>query len=513
MLAMLNRPPSAHDDIDAGYRPGSLWLCDTGAFVALRVTSGLAVWRARHFVPGVLDQLHGPKPLAAYGMTRLSATAAPPCIDVVRPADGATLTIGFTADGALDRAALARFLGEATGRVVRWYDQSGHGLHAIASLAAAPTVALGRAQALVFDGMDAPDRPGGDRFMEIPRGLQVRLNHCSAFACGRSASSQTASVFFQLGARGATDRIVVGGCLPGSTQIAALIGGRLAPSSRFPIQSLRVAGVTTQPDRAHVIHDEDGFTTITPLPATTLAGGFIGGCDLGLSGGVELASVIVLDGPVFGPGDSNHDAIRACQYTALGIVPQTRDVYVADGDSITEGMGATGGDNYPRQMEALLTHPARIYNCGLSGDTLAGRDRNYAHLIAPLFGPRAGRNVLSIFAGTNDLALGASAASLAAHLRSYCARARATGFEVIVATTLPRPDLGPAQQRELHTHNAFVRQEWRSFCDGVADMEADPDLASRAADPAYFADGLHPTSLGYAHIAQIMAAAVNSLVR
>lgn len=113
-IPLHRRPPGPHDDSEAGYRPGSLWLCDAGAFVALRATPGHAVWRARAFVPGVLDQLRGPRPLAAYGMTRLAATAPSPCIDVVRPGDKAVATIGFAADGTLDRAALARFLGDST---------------------------------------------------------------------------------------------------------------------------------------------------------------------------------------------------------------------------------------------------------------------------------------------------------------------------------------------------------------------------------------------------------------
>lgn len=504
-IPLQRRPPGLHDDGEAGYRPGSLWRCDTGAFVALRATPGHAVWRARAFVPGVLDQLRGPRPLAAYGMTRLATGAAQPCIDVVRPGDNAVATIGFAADGTLDRAALARFLGDSTGRVIRWHDQSGHGLHATARHATAPAIALGRADALVFDSSDA------DRFMDIPPGLTVRLDHGSAFACGRSTSSQKPSIFLQLGAPGSPRSLVLGGCLPGSNHVAALIAGRPASSGGAPTQARRVVGVTTQPDRVHVIHDDRGFTTLGPVDAAILHGGIIGGCDLGLSGFVELSSVIVLDGPVFGPGDPNHDAIRACQYAALGIVPQIRDTYVADGDSITEGMGASHGDNYPRQMEALLARPARIHNCGLSGDTLDGRRRNYPALIAPLFDPHARRNVVSIFAGTNDLALGADAATLAGHLRAYCAQARATGFKVVAATTLPRPDLFPAQQRHLHAHNTFLRQEWPGFCDGLADMADDPDLATGTSDRAYYVDGLHPTSLGYAHIAQIMAQAVNDL--
>ncbi len=509
----MNRPPTARDDENSGYRPGSLWRCEAGDFVALRTATGQAVWQARHFVSALLDQLHGPRPLAAYAMTRLAAGVVTPCLDVVRPADGATATIGFTAAGRFDRAAFARFLGDAAGRVTRWYDQSGHERHATADVATAPALTLSAAPTLVFDSVDAPGQPARRCFMEIPDGLRVRLDSCSAFACGRSLSSLKPSVFFQLGGPGTPAPVIVGGCLPGSPQVSASFGAVLAPSGRLPTQALRVAGVTILPDRAHVIHDDDGFTTLAVTPDASFAGiargGLIGGCDAGLTGHVELASLVVLDGPVFGPGDPNHDAIRACQYAAMGIVPQIRDLYVADGDSITEGIGASHGASYPRQMEALLGHAWRIHNCGISGDTLAGRDQAYAARIAPFCDPRAARRVLSIFAATNDLALGADAASLAAHLRSYCARARATGFRVIVATTLPRPDLSPGQGRQLHAHNAFIRQDWRGFCDGVADVAADPVFAGTA----IYADGLHPTSLGHAHIAQIMAGAVDALAR
>ena len=501
------RPPCRHDDATRGHCPGSLWLCDSGMFVALRTEAGRALWQARHFAPCVLDQLHGPRPVAAYGTIRLAGTGAvEKCLDVVRPDDGVRATIGFGADGRIDLNQLARFLGEMTGLVTRWYDQSGHGRDATAEPATAPAIALGSTAhgvpTLVFAGEACR--------MAIPPDMAVRLDACSAFAFGRATSTQNASVFLQLGGPGTADPVILGGRLPGAPQVAARFDGAHAASGRYPTQSPRVAGVTMLSDRAHAVYDERGFTTLGRAPAAVAHGGIIGGCDLGVGGNVELVSAIVLDGAVFGPGDANHDAVRACQYGALGVRPQVQDVYVADGDSITEGVGATRGANYVRQMEALLARPWRIHNCGLSGDTLAGRNATYASLVAPLFNAQARRNVVSIFAGTNDLAMGYGAASLGEHLRAYCLRARATGFKVIAATVIPRSDLPAAGTRALAAHNAFLREHWRDFCDGLADVGADPDLA-RAEDRALFVDGLHPTSLGYAHIAPIMAEAVDAL--
>lgn len=61
---------------------------------------------------------------AAYGITRLiGAYGLGPAINVRRSSDNATTDINFLANGTLDTATLATFIGANSGYVTTWYDQ------------------------------------------------------------------------------------------------------------------------------------------------------------------------------------------------------------------------------------------------------------------------------------------------------------------------------------------------------------------------------------------------------
>lgn len=112
-------------------------------------------------LPVPLDPFAG-QLYAAFGLGRLVATHAGPCIRVRRASDGTETNIGF-AGRALDVAALLAFAGAGSAHVVTWHDQSGNGRHATQTVAAAqPLIVqdgalevgpLGR-PAMRFDGAD-----------------------------------------------------------------------------------------------------------------------------------------------------------------------------------------------------------------------------------------------------------------------------------------------------------------------------------------------------------------------
>lgn len=70
-------------------------------------------------------------PVAAFGLRRLTVAYQGPLIRVRRTSDNGEMDVAATADGALDTGALLAFVGPGDGRVVRWYDQSGGGRHAV----------------------------------------------------------------------------------------------------------------------------------------------------------------------------------------------------------------------------------------------------------------------------------------------------------------------------------------------------------------------------------------------
>ena len=73
---------------------------------------------------------------AAYSLRRLYASYTGAAIRVRRSSDGAQADIGFMANGDLDTVALLAFVGNGSGFVTTWYDQSGNNCHATQTTAA-----------------------------------------------------------------------------------------------------------------------------------------------------------------------------------------------------------------------------------------------------------------------------------------------------------------------------------------------------------------------------------------
>lgn len=80
-------------------------------------------------VPLLLDNVVGLA--AAFSLRQVISNFANPIVDVRRGSDNATASVGFTAEGVLDSAALLAFAGSADVFVTRWYDQSIYARHVI----------------------------------------------------------------------------------------------------------------------------------------------------------------------------------------------------------------------------------------------------------------------------------------------------------------------------------------------------------------------------------------------
>ncbi len=176
---------------------------------------------------------------------------------------------------------------------------------------------------------------------------------------------------------------------------------------------------------------------------------------------------------------------------------------VADGDSITTGFGA-----FPYTNSILLDEsPQRIANVAVFGETLATMLANAPTNVDPLYAPN-GNNIVIIWGGTNDIALGATPAATYANLTSYVAARHAVGWKVIVATMLSRFQL----ETQKNTYNALILAN-TAGADGIADFSGTP-LGGDGdwANPIYFqADGVHPTTFGVASVeVPVMQTAVNA---
>jgi lysophospholipase L1-like esterase len=196
---------------------------------------------------------------------------------------------------------------------------------------------------------------------------------------------------------------------------------------------------------------------------------------------------------------------------------------VAVGDSITDGVGSPIGaeERWPDALGGRLdsvggTTEMAVLNAGLAGNRLLAADPA-ADVDSPMarfatdIDSAAGATDVVLNIGTNDLAVGRSAADVVGGLVVFADHVRATGKRVLLTTITPST-AGPHGTRAAvaarEAVNKWIRTQGRQHADGVVDFAAavaDPVDPRRLA-PAYDAgDGLHMSAAGY----RAMAAALD----
>jgi lysophospholipase L1-like esterase len=252
------------------------------------------------------------------------------------------------------------------------------------------------------------------------------------------------------------------------------------------------------------------------LPSEVHRGGLIGQTTVYKQAGmIELSSLILYDRALT-PME------RFVAVKALGenfhIPQQQQAVYVADGDSLTQGIGSRYLQSYPWYMERLLPQAPIIYNASWAAKTVGGADglmHRYEEFTSKLFDSRARRNVISLFGGTNDLQGGADDKALFGLIQKYAVAARKTGFKVVVSTIIPRGTFNPRMEGYRKSVNEMLRTHWKEFADSLTDFAANPafsDPATLTNGNLYAEDGVHLTDLGYQILATEMAATVSPLL-
>ena len=198
---------------------------------------------------------------------------------------------------------------------------------------------------------------------------------------------------------------------------------------------------------------------------------------------------------------------------------------VAVGDSITDGVGSGVGVDQ-RWTDALarrLTDPAAaptasmvVLNAGIARNRLLGDDP-VRDGDSPLtrfdrdVAGAAGASDVVLHIGTNDIAVGHTAAEIVEGLSGYVVHARAAGKRVFLTTITPSEAGAHGTRGAISARaavNAWVRDQGPTVADGVFDFAAavaDPADPDRLAPRFDSGDGLHLSAAGY----QALAAAVD----
>lgn len=182
--------------------------------------------------------------------------------------------------------------------------------------------------------------------------------------------------------------------------------------------------------------------------------------------------------------------------------------------------GTATDTTYPAVLARALGPAWHVRSLGTGGWNFGPLTGEAPAKIDPLFDPRLARNVLIIFGGTNDLGGAHESAETAfGKLTAYCrARKSAHPWRVLVVTppVAAYPSVYPADfDTQMVRYGALIRCGWRSFADGIVDVQADPRLGAPGAErnPVYFngRDFTHLTDAGYAIVGRDAASAVTRL--
>jgi hypothetical protein len=177
---------------------------DRAASRSLTTLAGLGVSNPESLLPDPLGAFVRSS-LFAFGIHKLNPLWAGACL---RVKVGSTETdIGFNVSGTLDTASLATAAGAGDAVVVKWYDQSGNGLHAVPPAGLEPQLVVG-GTILVnpTNGLPAIQTLAGVsamRCLTIPVDLASPVAYFSAFSAFRKVTgtafnawgNQTTSIF------------------------------------------------------------------------------------------------------------------------------------------------------------------------------------------------------------------------------------------------------------------------------------------------------------------------------
>jgi acyl-CoA thioesterase-1 len=165
------------------------------------------------------------------------------------------------------------------------------------------------------------------------------------------------------------------------------------------------------------------------------------------------------------------------------------DVILTFGDSVTAGMGAGAGEDYPSQLARLTG--LNIVNAGLSGDTA----RQAGERLGPLLAAHQ-PDLVIVELGGNDFLRKTQATRVKEFLRGIIRETKSSGA-IVVLVSVPRLSLLRASVGAL-TDSPIYEELFEE--EGVILV---PDVFSQVlSDDALRADEIHPNARGYGQLAQ-----------
>ena len=174
--------------------------------------------------------------------------------------------------------------------------------------------------------------------------------------------------------------------------------------------------------------------------------------------------------------------------------PTIKDLYVAVGDSLTNGEGVNPSSQFIAPSDSF-----DVVTDGLGNADTDDLFELFDAREATLYRPNAGRDVLRLWAGTNDVSShGRSAQQALDGIRAYCHKAKVAGFQTILSDMISRT----GNDSNMLALNALLTTQ-DTGCDVVLDLASNPLLGAVGANAntTYFqGDATHLTQTGQQNI-------------
>lgn len=171
----------------------------------------------------------------------------------------------------------------------------------------------------------------------------------------------------------------------------------------------------------------------------------------------------------------------------------TDETIVCFGDSLTEGVGANAGEDYPSALSRELAYP--IVNAGRRGDTTGDALTRVAEVLGQ--NPR----LVIVLLGGNDFLRQVARSETKKNLAEVVRRIQAQGAMVVLAGIrlgIFRDEFAPIYEETAKESGAYYIPQ---VMEGIL---ANPQLKS---------DPIHPNGAGYRLIAQRIAEKIRPLLR
>lgn len=162
-----------------------------------------------------------------------------------------------------------------------------------------------------------------------------------------------------------------------------------------------------------------------------------------------------------------------------------------------------------------------IRNVGARGETINTMSGQAASQVDGKRDEMAGMNLVVFAAGTNDLSASAiggaqmNANAVYSAYETYCNNRRAAGSKVVAVTILDRRDQVGYQSTfnsKRDSVNTYIRANWRSFADALADVDADPRLDDASDAVHYYTgDQVHLEDTGCYVYAEVVRNAIRTI--